>query len=328
MRVLGLTLIMTLSFISDTASQETGAADLYFGQRPPGGIPEVFAPGVISLANRFEQFLIYSPDERQLVFSVTDSSWSSFTLQSLRIENGTWTEPETASFLGSSPDALVAAFSYDMNEVFFTSSRPAYPPANIWMSERHENGWSEPTMLGPPVSSDADEFEVAISENGTLYFSSARNGGFGDLDIYRAPLVDGEYPAIENLGPVINTIAGDDLPHIALDESYLLFASNREGGLGERDLYISFQMDGEWTKPLNLGPSINSEGFDIYPFVSPDGKYLFFTRRKEWTTSEDSDIYWVSTEIVDRLRNVAAASVHLNHQGQIPPGNGIAPTRE
>jgi hypothetical protein len=164
---------------------------------------------------------------------------------------------------------------------FFTSARPSYPPVDIWMSKRGDAGWSEPTKLEPPISSDADEFEVAISRNGTLYFSSTREGGQGDIDIYRARLVDGGYPTIENLGPPINTSSGDDLPYIAPDESYLIFASDRPDGLGNRDLYISFQADGAWTEAKNLGPPINSEYWDIYPSVSPDGKYLFFTKEGE-----------------------------------------------
>lgn len=289
------------------ASEKKGASGPYFGQTPPGDTPVVFAPGIISLEDRFEQFLLYSPDESMLVFSVTNSDWSSFTLKSLRFLNGTWSQPENAPFLGASADGLVACFSYDMGRAFFTSSRPSYPPCNIWTSTRGQSGWSEPEMLGVPISSERDEFEVAISRDGTLYFSSSRDGGLGDLDIYRAPLVDGKYPKAENLGPPINTGAGDDLPYVAPDESYLIFASNREGGMGKRDLYVSFRTDGKWTRPLNLGRPINSEEFDIYPFVSPDGKHLFFTRRREWTTSEDSDIYWVSSRIINRLRTSAMA---------------------
>jgi len=167
----------------------------------------------------------------------------------------------------------------------FCSSRyrSRCPPA--WWSHRRGAGWSEPELLGPPVSSDRDEWEVAVARNGTLYFSSAHEWGLGDLDPYRVQLVDGKYLEAENLGPPINTSAGDDLPYIAPDESYLIFASNREGALGPRDLYISFRQNGRWTAPQNLGPTINTEGYDNYPFVSPDGKYLFLTRRKAWTTT-------------------------------------------
>ncbi|MCP4895662.1 MAG: hypothetical protein GY906_01705 [bacterium] len=305
MKALSLLLVILVASLFVMAAEMQDAGNLYFGQTPPGDTPEVFAPGIISLDDRFEQFLLYSPDSRGLVFGVTDSSWGSFTLESLQLRDEKWTEPETAAFLGSNPEGIVSCLSYDMRRAFFTTSRPAYPPVNIWMNERGENGWSEPVFLGPPISSDGNEFEISIAQNGTLYFSSVRNSGHGDMDIYRAPLVDGEYSSIENLGPPINSASGDDLPYIAPDESYLLFASSREGSLGQRDLYISFQVNGEWTQPVNLGSEINTEGFDIYPSVSPDGKYLFFTRRHAWMATEDSDIYWVSTGVIDRLRKVA-----------------------
>jgi hypothetical protein len=234
----------------------------------------VFAPGIISKQDRFEQFLLYAPDGRELTFGVTNSDWSAFYIYLMKLEDGRWSEPIAAPFLGSDSSVLTACLSFEGTTAFFTAARPSYPPADIWMSERGDAGWSEPTKLEAPISSDADEFEVAISRNGTLYFSSAREGGLGDLDIYRARFVEGGYPAVENLGPPINTSSGDDLPYIAPDESYLIFASDRPGGLGHRDLYISFQVDGAWTEPKNLGPPINWEYWDIYPSISPDGKYL------------------------------------------------------
>ncbi|MGD8868789.1 MAG: hypothetical protein PVI01_14260, partial [Gemmatimonadales bacterium] len=240
-------------------------------------------------------------------FGITNSDWSQFFLYSAKLEDGQWTEAVAAPFLGSDSSALTSCLSFDGRRAFFTSSRPSYPPADIWMSERVGAGWSEPAKLPAPVSSDRDEFEVSIARNGTLYFSSSRDGGWGDLDIYRARLVAGEYPAAENLGPPINTSWGDDLPYIAPDESYLIFASDRPGGLGARDLYISFQIDDEWIEAVNLDQPINSEEWDIYPSVSPDGRYLFFTRRTSWETSEDSDIYWVSAAFIDRLRETVRA---------------------
>ena len=276
----------------------------YFGQTPPSDTPSVFAPGIISMEDRFEQFLLYSPDGRELTFGVTNSDWSAFSLSYLELHDGEWTEPVAAPFLaGDTNAALTAAFSFERGPVFFTAARPTYPPADVWVSERTRAGWSDPTRVGPPISSDADEFEVAIARNGTLYFSSSREGGMGDLDIYRARPVSGAYAVAENLGPPVNTPSGDDLPFIAVDESYLIFASDRPGGFGERDLYISFQTADGWTEPVNLGSPINSAFWDIYPSISPDGKYLFFTRRTSWQATEDSDIYWVSAAFVDRLRN-------------------------
>lgn len=279
--------------------------DRYFGQAPPGDTPVVFAPGILSREDRFEQFLLYSPDGSEITFGVTNADWSAFSLLRVTMGADGWGEPGAVPYLGGDASALTACVAFDGRVAFFTSARPAYPPANVWVSRRAGDGWSAPTRLGPPISSEGDEWEVAIARNGTLYFSSNRPGGLGDLDIYRSRPVRGEYATAENLGPPVNTAAGDDLPYIAPDESYLVFASDRPGGLGSRDLYISFRAGDGWTEPTNLGAPINSPAWDIYPSVSPDGAYLFFTRRESWETSEDSDIYWVSAAIIERLRERA-----------------------
>ncbi len=306
MRALSVSVFVFLLSLLTAGGHPKETSSLYFNQASPGDTAVVFAKGVISKKDRFEQFLQFSPDGKGLVFGVTDGGWSKFSLHYMNMENGHWTEPIAAPFLGSDTSGLTSCLSFDMRTAFFTAARPSYPPCDIWMSKRGGTGWSKPEKVGPPVSSKADEFEVAISRNGTLYFSSKRGGGEGDMDIYRARLVDGAYPEVENLGPAINAKSGDDLPYIAPDESYLIFASNRPGGFGSRDLYISFQIDGAWTEPKNLGSSINSEYWDIYPSVSPDGKYLFFARRKAYFSAEDSDIYWVSAGFIDRMKKTVA----------------------
>lgn len=307
--------LLTVLAIACREGRESSA--LYFDQAPPGDTPAKFAPGIISLENRFEQFLVYAPNARGLTFGVTNSDWSEFYLYAMTLEDGHWSEPVAAPFLGRDTSALTACLSFDGRMALFTSSRPSYPPADIWMSKRVGGSWSEPEKLAAPISSDADEFEVTIARNGTLYFSSAREGGWGDLDIYRARLVDGEYPTAENLGPPVNTSWGDDLPYIAPDESYLIFASDRPGGLGARDLYISFQVDSTWIEAVNLGEPINSEYWDIYPSVSPDGRYLFFTRRTSWQATEDSDIYWVSAGFIDRWRETVGAKAGDTGEAEI-----------
>jgi len=114
------------------------------------------------------------------------------------------------------------------------------------------------------------------------------------------------YPGAENLGAGINTAHGDDLPYIAPDESYLIFASDRPGGYGGRDLYVSYRSDARWSVPQNLGPAINTAAWELYPSVSPDGRYLFLTRRPGgWDATDDSDIYWIRVTIIERLRSSA-----------------------
>ena len=106
----------------------------YLGQAPPGGVPAVFAPGIVSLEDRFEQFLLYAPDGRSLIFGVTNGDWSAFTLLQMELGDAGWGAAEPAAFLGEDSTALTAAFSFDDGRVFFTGARPSHPPSDIWVS--------------------------------------------------------------------------------------------------------------------------------------------------------------------------------------------------
>ena len=92
---------------------------------------------------------------------------------------------------------------------------------------------------------------------------------------------------------------------VAPDESYLIVSSGRPGGFGQGDLYISFRdEDGDWRQPVNLGESINSEQVDFCPMVTPDGKYLFFSRRwgASWDETTRCEVFWVDVRVLDRFR--------------------------
>ena len=90
-------------------------------------------------------------------------------------------------------------------------------------------------------------------------------------------------------------------PFIARDESYLIFSSDRPGGYGSGDLYISFRLDDDqWSEPMNMGATINTTSQERFPGVSPDGKYLFFTRYLK--PPHYHDLYWVKTDIIDKLK--------------------------
>lgn len=86
---------------------------------------------------------------------------------------------------------------------------------------------------------------------------------------------------------------------MAADESYLIFCSTKPGGYGRDDFYISFRNEkGSWSKPVNMGEKINSPGSDNRPYITPDGKFFFFTSMKRG----NRDIYWVDAEIIAEFR--------------------------
>jgi hypothetical protein len=138
-----------------------------------------------------------------------------------------------------------------------------------------------------------------MSADKTLYFMSRRKGGMGGFDIYWCKPENGEYKSVKNLGKIINTQYTEEDPFIAPDGSFLLFDSDRPGGFGGYDIYITYRkVDGSWTKPINLGDRINSKHSECRVYVSPDNKYLFFTSNR----NGDYDAFWVDARIIADLK--------------------------
>jgi hypothetical protein len=108
--------------------------------------------------------------------------------------------------------------------------------------------------------------------------SDSRNRG----DVYRVPLINGVYGAPENLGAVNSPDHHDTTPYIAPDQSYMIFSSwGRPDGNGPSgDLYVSFRRNGQWSKPKNIGPLVNTMRTEYCPVVSHDGRYLYFTSER------------------------------------------------
>jgi Tol biopolymer transport system component len=255
--------------------------------------PRMFAPGIISTPDD-ELNAAFTPDGKSLYFS-KDAERKAIIVVS-HLVNGKWSTPEVASFSGRYSD-VDPYFSADGKQLFFISNRPLFEgdkpkgDYDIWVVERTTDGWSKPKNLGAPVNTGADEFYPAIAADGTLYFSTIRDGGKGRFDIYRSHLIDGKYTEPENLGG-LNSSSSEVDCYIAPDQSYMIIASyGRPAGIGDGDLYVSFNRNGFWTKAVNLGAGVNSTAREFTPIGSPDGKYLFFTSERGFQDSVPSKPY-------------------------------------
>ena len=278
-------------------------AQPYLGQTPPGSIPQKFAPGIISLPIRLETYPTFSPDGSDMYFSVVNASWLNGVIFHTQERNGVWTIPDTAAFSKNIYINWESFISPDGNKQFFASNRPPSLSKDIWMMNRtSDTTWSNPVRLNSPINSNVEDGSACVTNNGTLYFKSARGGGINGSMLYRSLLIDSTYSQIENLGNIIHTVAQETEPFMSPDESYLIFTSpSRSGGHGGYDLWICFRkMDGSWTEPVNMGPNINSALDEYGPRVTQDGNYLFFTRDNGSTSM---DIYWVSAGIIDSLKS-------------------------
>lgn len=141
-----------------------------------------------------------------------------------------------------------------------------------------------PTLLAAwtPLSdlnSHYQDFGMSVSPDGrTMIFSSDRPGGQGGQDLWMSTLLsNGQWTKPANLTN-INSPEHDQQPFFTYDGSALLFSSDREGGFGASDIYLSLKSSSGWTPPTNLGPQINTPESEKMPSLSMDSKELFFCR--------------------------------------------------
>ncbi len=180
-------------------------------------------------------------------------------------------------------DDYSPSVSYDGQVLLFTSKRPAPGSIDqgddIWMARRSASGWIEAEYLSGSVNTENDEGApfVDITELVVYFVECDAEDAVGGCDIYRARYVDGRLEQVQNLGKPINSEYWDSQPFISNDGQYFLFASDRPGGYGGTDLYVSKKLrNGRWGRPKNLGSVINSSGDEKSPFLSPDGTTLYF----------------------------------------------------
>ena len=243
--------------------------------------PAVFADGIISTGD-YESHPAFTPDGRTLYFVKSTPAFTDWTIYVSRFADGRWSAPEVAPFSGTYRDADPFVTT-DGNLLYFISDRPVdgkrREDMDIWVMKRGSDGsWGEPKNVGAPVNSEGSEWLPRLAANGTLYFGSDRPGGLGKTDLYRARREGATFGPAESLGPAVNSDADEYEPCIAPDESFIVFmAAGRPDDTGGGDLYISYRKDGGWTPPKNLGPKVNRRALDISPYLSPDGKYFFFS---------------------------------------------------
>ena len=271
----------------------------YFGENPASDESVVFAPGIVSIDSIAEFGSSFSKDLTEFFFAIERKSGKAKTWYRKLVKNK-WTdaEPLLVHDTYSFNDPML---SPDQKRLYFISDKPLNGDGpkkdfDIWYIERTKNGWSKPINAGPDINSPKNEYYVSFSSSGTMYFSSGRNATAEkprDYDIFSArPNKKAERVNSD----AINTDNYEGDVFIAPDESYIIVACERPGNtFGSGDLFISFKgKDGSWGPLKNMGPKVNGPRFDYCPFITPDGKYLLYTRAE--------DIRWISAEIIDQLR--------------------------
>jgi Tol biopolymer transport system component len=290
--------LLTATIFCIAASNAQNPDPGYFNETPPGTTPKIFAPGKVCKPDQFEFGAVFSKDRSEFYYGVEIKGKAETRV--MKFENGKWMPPVTilTHDVYSYNDPFL---SPDENKLFFISDRPLSglgpkKDYDIWYIERGSGNWSEPVNAGTNINSAKNEYYISFSKNGTMYFSSnigdtARKKNY---DIYSSGFRSGKFQPAVKLPSGVNSSHYEADVFVSPDESYLVFAANRPGGKGSGDLHVSFrEPDGNWSASRSI-EAINTDTDDFCPYVSPDGKYLFYASR--------GDVYWVSTEVIEKLR--------------------------
>ena len=306
----------TIAFIASLAALASGCArgsessvihGPYLGQRPPGKTPEVFAPGIISRAGfHLHSSLAFSPDGKEVYFTkyVSEPEVQG-TIWRMKQEGDVWGDAVIAPFSGVySDDSPV--FSPDGRRLYFASTRPVEArddsdDLNIWYVERRGEGWSEPVYAGDVLNSPYSDFRLSFTSDGTVYLSSDRDDQDNKtFDIFASRRISGGHGVLEKIGDAINTPVTEQIAYVAPDGSHIVFYRYNREKTDETGLYVSFRdEDGSWSVGATMGDAFNSppEAVTQAASLSPDGKYLFFLRRRH------ESIYWVDASVIEDLKH-------------------------
>lgn len=268
---------------------QTEQSNIYFGQKPPGLIPELFAPGIIS-TDDMENNIFFSADGKEIyiertgtgksliyLYKLTDTGWQK-PVQVMFIDDGGYNQP---------------TFNYQSNvlitgRAIMKENQP--PKVELSMRKKDGDKWTSSVYI-------AQGIRGSISSGGNIYATviDFSKGFFGKIVRY---VKDGDnYKGPEYLSENINTPEfSNDHSIISPDENTLIYS--RKGNKGNAQLFISFRdKEGHWMPTQNLSAVLKSPktGNEWLASFSPDGKYLFY--------NINGDIYWVDIKIIDMLKN-------------------------
>ncbi len=240
--------------------------------------------------------------------------------------------------VNSSSSDFGATISTDGLSLYFTTLNRAggYGSLDIWVATRAtvSDPWGESSNLGPTINTSQDDLSTSISCDGLVLYFDRKPPPAGPGDIYMStrPTTNDAWGEPVNLGPIVNSSDADGSPCISPNGLLLFFSSNRPGGFGNRDLYVTRRatIDDDWGIPVNLGPAINTSAFDAFATILPDGSTLYFSSDQPGG-SGDHDLWQVSISPVvdfngDGIVDSADMCIMVDHWGEYYPLCDIGPT--
>lgn len=280
----------------------------YFGQQPPDTVPAIFAPGLISVRGRSEFRFEIAADSTQAGFTslITTTGYPPFpelishftgsdiaNFQRLFWKNGKWTYPSqqlTACYLGG--------YTSDYSSIYYNTT----DATQFMFSSSSDEGFSNRMQVS--LSFDNPVYP-SFTASGKMFFGDYLNGS-----VYYAEKIPDGYAI-----PILLPISQARFPFVSKDGSYIVFENGN-------DLFVSFDLgNNNWSAAFSLGDSVNTAYNETAPSLSPDGKYLFFSRANEPSAFRDwdterlplSNIYWISTTKIESLKKSFVNGISNKH---------------
>jgi outer membrane protein OmpA-like peptidoglycan-associated protein len=170
----------------------------------------------------------------------------------------------------------------DGQSIFFTkrNGNSRQFDEDIFSSQLIDGQWTQASSISENINTSFNEGACTISADGrTLIFTACEGDRkiFGSCDLFISEKIGEEWSVPETLGPTINSKHWDSQPSISGDGKIIYFSSDRPGGFGKRDIWMSTYSAGIWNKPVNLGRKINSSFDETTPFIHVNNQSFFYS---------------------------------------------------
>ncbi len=264
----------------------------YLTSNIPYDQPLMFKPDLVA-DDSLEHRGVFTPGYEAYYYTVSDKEYERFDIKFITVQDGVWSVPKNAPFnssyndhgLSFSPDGLMAVFS---------STRPAPKPGiantwHLWKSTLEDGIWQPPTFIDIPNLDEKLISHPSVTQEGNLYFHVSETD-YSNMDIYRSKLIEGSYEEAHRINLSNVNKEARCTPFISPTEDYLIFAA-----IGKYlTLQISYkEADDQWSDPKPLPSTVNQKG-QGNPFVTTDGKFLFYTAQHP--TRDTWKVHWVHTK--------------------------------